>query len=179
MQRGDFASQAAGIQILRNIGYYSDNDIARELRENPIPASEGGDIRTVQGAMIPLTALLTSGDESGSTTESEAGETQPFNRIAPPFRKMFESAVEKTIGAGNDKDFMRRTFEPVVASMAQTMLAIRFGNVELTKKELALIEAQTIAIADTAPAWEKKNARPIANRITEQVYGAIAKEILE
>src|SRR6202034_3703459 len=37
MQRGDVASQAAGIQILRNVGYYSNNDIARELRENPIP----------------------------------------------------------------------------------------------------------------------------------------------
>ncbi len=69
LQRGDFASQATAFQALRNIGVYSANDINRAMRRNPIPAEEGGDVRTVQGAMINLKALLSpeeGGPESGA-----------------------------------------------------------------------------------------------------------------
>ncbi|HXI92975.1 MAG TPA: phage portal protein, partial [Blastocatellia bacterium] len=46
LQRGDFASQTAGLQILRNIGVYSANKCLRVLRQNPISAAEGGDVLT-------------------------------------------------------------------------------------------------------------------------------------
>ncbi len=182
MQRGDFASQTVGYQTLRNIGVYSANDILRSMRQNPIPTDEGGDVRTVQGAMIPLTALLAAEDEPAvpetAGTDSGDGGANPFNSIAPPFRKLFRDAVGRTINRGGDKDFTRRAFQPIVSSFTQTLLALRFGNVELTKKELALIEAQTNAIAEASPAWDKQDASGIATRITEQVYAAIAEEIL-
>jgi HK97 family phage portal protein len=179
MQRGDFASQAAGIQILRNIGYYSNNDIARALRENPIPASEGGDVRTVQGAMIPLTALLNPADENAQSSETDSSQTQPFNRISVAYRRLFRDAVGRTINRAGDPEFTRRAFQPVVSSMAQAMLAMRFGSCDLTKKELGLIEAQTNLIATAAPAWAAKDASAISTRLTEQVYSALSGEILE
>jgi HK97 family phage portal protein len=183
MQRGDFASQTAGYQTLRNIGVYSANDILRAMRQNPIPVDEGGDVRTVQGAMIPLTALLAAEDEPAipetAGTDSGDGASQPFDRIAPAFRNLFRDAVGRVINRGGDREFTRKAFQPAVSSFAQALLAIRFGNVELTKKETGLIEAQTSAIADSAAAWEKKDASAIATRITEQVYAALAGEILE
>lgn len=80
MQRGDFASQTAGIQILRNIGYYSNADIARALRQNPPKTEDGGDLRLVQGAMVPLTSLLDyKRPTAGVNTADGSDETQPFD----------------------------------------------------------------------------------------------------
>lgn len=179
MQRGDFASQATGIQILRNVGYYSNNDIARALRENPQPASEGGDVRIVQSAMIPLAALVNQGDESAPASETDAGQTNPFNRLLPAFRGIFRDAVGRTIHRAGDVAFTKRAFQPAVSSMAQALLAMRFGTCNLTPRDLALIDTQARAIAESAGAWERKDAAVIAVRITEQVYGALAQEILE
>lgn len=179
MQRGDFASQAAGIQILRNIGYYSNNDIARALRENPTPASEGGDIRIIQGAMIPLTALLDAGDENANTTESDAGQTNPFDRILPAYQRLFRDAVGRVINRKGEPVFARQAFRPVISSLAQAMLASRFGTCDLTKKELGLIESSTADAVVAAASWNRKDAAAVADRLTEQVYGVLAGEILE
>ena len=75
--------------------------------------------------------------------------------------------------------FTRRAFQPVVSSFTQALLALRFGNCELTAKELAVIDAQTDAIADAAPAWNRKDASAIATRLTEQIYTALTREFLE
>lgn len=181
-QRGDFASQTSGYTALRNIGVYSANDILRSMRQNPIPVDEGGDVRTIQGAMIPLTALLAAEDKPAvpetAETDSGDGDSQPFNRIGPAYRNLFRDAVGRTINRSSDKDFTRRVFYPVVSSFAQALLALRFGNVKLTKKELTIIETCTSAIAELAPAWDRKDAPAIAGRITEQTYAALAREIL-
>lgn len=181
LQRGDFASQTAGLAALRNIGYYSNNDIARALRQNPIPAEEGGDVRVIQGAFINLKALIAGGSEpeSGVDTDGAADGSQPFDRITPAYRSMFRDAVGRVINRSGDGAFARKAFQPIVSSMAQACIALRFGSCDLTKKELALIEGQTAAIADSAAAWSRKDATAIATRITEQVYGALAREILE
>lgn len=180
MQRGDFASQTAGFQTLRNIGVYSTDDILLAMRQNPIGEAAGGDIRTVQGAMIPLTSLLTfDEDQSEPVTDSNEGASQPFDRIAPAYRRLMRDAVGRVINRGANGDFARKAFQPVVSSMAQAMLALRFGSCELTRRELALIDVQTSAIAESASSWEKKDAAAIATRLTEQVYGALAGEILE
>ena len=179
MQRGDFASQATAIQILRNIGYYSNNDIARELRDNPIPAADGGDVRYVQGANIPLTALL-SANEDAPTTAGGAEQTNPFDRIGQTYRNLFRDAVGRVLNRKVfDREFTYRAFQPVVKSMVLTALAMRFGNVTLTQRDVELIEVQTTAITDSAAVWNKADASVIAMRITEQVYSALAGEILE
>src|SRR5260370_35044372 len=91
ISRGDFASQTAGLETVRNIGVYHANDCMRALRQNPIPLEEGGNIRTVQGAMIPLTALLLTEDgnsEPSSPNSGERGASEPFDRLAPAFRRL-------------------------------------------------------------------------------------------
>lgn len=51
---GDFKSRMEGFQIGRNMGVYSANDILRKLGENTISKADGGDLRIVNGAAIPL-----------------------------------------------------------------------------------------------------------------------------
>ena len=183
MQRGDFASQTAGYQTLRNIGVYSTNDILRSMRQNPIPAEEGGDVRTIQGAMVPLTALLAEEDKPAAPetagTDSGEGDSQPFDRMEPAFRNLFRDATGRALNRGGDKEFTRRVFQPAVSSFTQAILALRFGNSELTQKERMLIDAQTAAIASAAATWKKEDASAIARQLTRQVYAAIAREILE
>ena len=64
LQRGDFASQTAGYQALRNIGVYHADNILKQMRQNPIGPEKGGEILTVQGAMINLESLLNPGEAS-------------------------------------------------------------------------------------------------------------------
>lgn len=188
MQRGDFASQTASIQVMRGNGIWSANDSLKFLRMNPIPAAEGGDVRIVQGAMIPLTSLLLEEGQAASPetaeTNSDEGSSQPFNRvygrIGPQFNVLFRDAVGRVINrAGGDSEFTRRTFRPPVIAMAQAIVVTRFGNCELTARELELVDAQVSSIAAASSAWDKKDARHIAARLTEQVYGAFSREVLQ
>ena len=185
LQRGDFASQTQGLQTLRNIGVYSTNDCLRALRQNPIPADQGGDVRTVQGAMIPLTALIPEESAPETTeTDPDSGEANPFNRprdirLRSAYRNLFRDAVGRICHRGGDQEFARKALQPAVSSLAQSMLGMRFGNVELTKNEMALIGAIVDEIAQGADAWQKPDAAQIATRITETVYTALGKEILE
>lgn len=186
LQRGDFASQTAGLSALRNIGYYSNNDIARALRQNPVSAAEGGDVRIVQGAFINLKSLLPGADAegdgaaSGPDTDGAADESQPFNRIMPAYRTMVRDAVgrllnrkERTLAA------ITASFKPIMSSMAQNLVAMRFGTPELTRQDEFVIQASMAAIAEMAGAWEKKDASAIAGRVTERMYQVLAKEILQ
>lgn len=146
LQRGDFASQTQGFQILRNIGTYSTDDILRKLRENPIGEAAGGNIRTVQGAMINLTALLTAGsaNDDDAAATSAPDDSQPFDRITPAYRNLFREAGARIERAGKkDASFAEKLVQPLVSSMAQALLALRYGNCELTSRETALIEAVT------------------------------------
>jgi len=185
LQRGDFASQTQGFQTLRNIGVYSANDILRAMRQNPIAASEGGDIRTVQGAMIPLTALLPGAASGGADDDAidpgaPPDNSQPFNRIAPVYRNLIGDAVGRITnrnGSARDAAFAGRALRPVVASMAQALLALRFGNCELTKKELALIDAQTERVASDSSVWDRKDSAAIAGRVTTELLAALSREI--
>lgn len=168
MQRGDFASQTTGFQTLRNIGVYSANDILRAMRQNPIPASDGGDIRTVQGAMIPLSSLLSKeGSLDEPQTDSDEGASQPFDRLAPAFRSLMRDAVGRTINRQQrDGDFIARTFRPIVISVAQASFAMRFANVELTETDRRKVNELLVDIVSAAPSWQRKEASAIADRLT-------------
>jgi HK97 family phage portal protein len=180
LQRGDFASQTAGLQILRNIGYYSNNDIARALRQNPISAADGGDLRVVQGAFINLKALLTSSEpDAGTDTAGADDGSQPFNRIAPAYRVMVRDRVGQILNRNEpSKEFVKASFKPVMISMAQAMAALRFGKSELTRHDEFTIDAELTAIAEASAAWEKKDAGAIAARLTDRMHQVLAKEIL-
>lgn len=183
MQRGDFASQTAGFQTLRNIGVYSANRILRKMRENPIPKEEGGDVLTVQGAMINVKALLDApaADETGPATPDDTpDDSQPFDagrRILGAYRSMFRDAVGRSIHRGGEAVFTRRAFQPLVSSMAQALLALRFGNSQLTQREQMLISAVTSAITDGAAGWQKKDATALAGRLALATFESLKQEL--
>ncbi len=181
LTRGDFASQTTGLLALRNGGVYNANDVLRALRQNPIADDEGGNVRIVQGAMIPLSSLVAEEDQPATPetegTDSDAGEpaaTLRHRQITSAYRTLFRDAVGRAINRAGDADFTRRAIQPAVSSMAQAMIAARFGSVDLTQNELALIGRTAAEIASSATAWQKRDASAIATRVTEQVYGALA-----
>jgi HK97 family phage portal protein len=55
--RADFTALTAGMNILRNTGAYSANDILKQLRMNPLPAAEGGDLHLAPVNYISLSRL--------------------------------------------------------------------------------------------------------------------------
>jgi HK97 family phage portal protein len=188
LTRGDFASQTAGLMLLRNGGVYHANDVLRTLRQTPIPEDEGGNIRIVQGANVNLTALLAQPEEEspapgdrGDTDSTVGDPAAQFRRrqITASYRTLFRDAVGRAINRAGEPEFARRALQPAVSSMTQTILASRFGNVEMTRRELDMIGRQTAQIAADAPGWHKKDATAIAARITEQVYAELSKEILQ
>lgn len=175
MRTGDFASRTAGFQTLRNIGVLSANNILRALRMNPIPKEEGGDLRTVQGAMISLESLLLGGggDPTGQASGgagSGGSSSGPADRLRPAFRGLLRDAVGRvTNRAERDGEFVRRAFRPVVIALAQAVYALRFGNTELTERDLRLVDAALADIAGWASAWERKDAAPIADRLVGSI----------
>src|ERR1700722_714821 len=183
LQRGDFASQATGFASLRNIGVVSTNDIRGGLRMNKIPAEDGGDVYIIQGANVALSTLLGDPNEPEADTEADTDLENPAasyrrRQIVSAHKALFRSATERSIKLSGDADHARRMFYPVVTSVAQTLVASRFGSSELTKRELALIDAQVEDVAAVAHAWQKADVKAIASQVANQVYGALAGEIL-
>lgn len=181
LQRGDFASQTAGLAALRNIGYYHNNDIARALRQNPIPESEGGNIRVIQGAFINLLSLQpgAEGEGDAGTDTGAADGSQPFDRILPAYRVMVRDAVGRVLNRQTpSREFVKSMFVPIMTSMACGMSAYRFGIADLTKHDQFVIDAAASGIADAAPTWQKNDAAAITARITSHAWSALTKEIL-
>lgn len=68
---GDYKSRAEALQILRMMGVFSTNDVLRKLGENTISAAEGGDLRIVNGASIPLPHVGENYRNTGTPTTPE------------------------------------------------------------------------------------------------------------
>ena len=172
MQRGDFASQASGFQTLRNIGVYSTDDILRKLRENPIGKEAGGEIRMVQGAMVPLEKLLPGADGSEpAAAGGGADESQPFDRLGPAFRTLMRDAVGRVINrSARDGKSVRNAFRPAVLAAAQASLATRFGNSTMTERDLQEVEGVLAKIESGAPGWERRQASSLADALTALVF---------
>lgn len=190
LQRGDFASQTAGFQILRNIGVYSANKILRQLRQNPISEEEGGNVLTVQGAMINLTALLPGAkDATGATQENtdpdadtvetgtgEEGDPAAKRRMVIAYRALFRDAVGRVVNRDSrPADFVRNAFRPLITSMVEALLAIGFGFTTLMDTDQALIES---LIPSGYEAWRIEEKNAIAEQLARTTYDRLAKEIL-
>jgi HK97 family phage portal protein len=175
MQRGDFASQTAGYQVLRNIGVYSADDILRKMRENPIGTEAGGDIRTVQGAMIALESLLPGAkDESAAAADSNTPDsTQPFDRLGPAFRSIMADAIGRVLNSNRDPEFIRKTFRSAVIATAQAALAMRFGNPDLTARDLEEVNTILDRIVDLSAEW-KVRSPALADRLANMAFSKFA-----
>jgi HK97 family phage portal protein len=179
-QRGDFASQTAGFNILRNMGVYSANDVLKVMRQNPIPEEDGGDVRIVPLNMVPLTSLLVekSAEPNAPTTDSNGGEVITDARRGPvvnAFRRLFRDAVGRTVKRSNaDQKWIAQTFTPILTSMAQTMLTVHLGiAARLTEQDESKVHARAFAIAVETLGWTAANASEVATRLTDESYTAL------
>jgi HK97 family phage portal protein len=181
--RGDFASQTTGFQTLRNIGVYSANDIKRKLRENPIPAEEGGDVRYVQGANVALKSLLSSPAEPAPLAEADAALGETASAANPhvfhAFRRVFRDAVGRIANRKNpDAEFAYAALRPAIGAMAEAILAMEIGSSTLTDKDEKTIGSMARAFAEQREAWNAKNASETATALTQTAYTALKKELI-
>lgn len=184
-QRGDFASQTAGWNLLRNIGVYSANDILKAMRQNPIPEAKGGDVRIVAANMVTLEAMATMKEmpaaagkkqlpAPGETTDSDQGEAITDGQYLPivaGFRRLVRDAAGRITNRKEwDQEFARRTLHPVIATMAQAILASAGLSAELTEHDEVLVNGVAGGFAGRSQAWTKANVSQSATAATEDAF---------
>jgi HK97 family phage portal protein len=180
-QRGDFASQTAGFALLRNWGVYSSNDILKKMRENPISAEEGGDLRIVPFNMTSLEKLAAQPVEpvegGGETTDSDQGEPITDRHRQPivnSFRRLFRDAVGRIVNRKeHDQQFAHRTLHPVIGAMLQNILASKGLRAELTEDDKATVNGMAGSYAARSQTWTRKNAAQSATELTQDAYYAL------
>jgi HK97 family phage portal protein len=183
-QRGDFASQTAGFTLLRNAGVYSANDILRALRQNPIPAADGGDIRLAPLNMVPLTTLAgEAGAVPDDTTDSDRGTPitdMRRERIVNAYRRLFRDAVGRVVNRKNaDTQFAYRAFQPILGSMGEAVLAMHLpGATKLSDEQESAISAHASGIAAECSAWTAANASATATTLTNDAYTALETALI-
>jgi HK97 family phage portal protein len=192
LERGDSASQASSIQTLRNIGIISTNDGLRKLRMNPISDEEGGNVRLVQGANVPLEAMVNFtgqypqgptpvGKKTTDKQEADAqrGEDIPDKNasagklIRASYRRLFRDAVGRSINRSADAVFIRRALHPVLASMCEAVNILKYDSAHLSESDEQKINTLLLRIIGDATAWKPENAADTASRLTEECYAAL------
>jgi HK97 family phage portal protein len=179
-QRGDFASQTAGYALLRTNGVYSANDILRALRQNPIPAEDGGDIRLAPLNMVPLTSLVDGNGSGADAPETDSTGGEPITdirreRIVNAYRRLFRDAVGRTVKRSSaDAAWVSRTFQPILTAMGEVVLTMFVGGTpKLTEDDETSIAAHANVIAADSANWTAANASETATRLTDQAYTAL------
>lgn len=187
-QRGDFASQTSGMVALRNAGVYSANDILRGLRQNPIPAEEGGDVRLAPLNMVPLKRLAA--EEEGAppalpeeTTDSDMGEVvtdHGRSRIVAAFRRLFRDAISRIINCKKpEQGFAYRALQPAIASMGESIMAMYYTpDQEMKDKAEAAANRLGEECARQSLTWAKTDASELATSVTDQIYAALYEELI-
>jgi HK97 family phage portal protein len=187
-QRGDFASQTAGFALLRNAAVYSANDILRALRQNPIPAAEGGDVRLAPLNMVPLKTLAKEEDadpaaEPAPTTDSDEGEPITDSRqarIVNAYHRLFRDAIGRIVNRKKrDEAFAYRALQPAIASMAEAIMAMYYTP-DKEMKERAETESSSIAreLAQASAEWKADQAGTIAGETANDVYRKLHKALI-
>jgi HK97 family phage portal protein len=189
-QRGDYQSQVNGIVSLRNAGIFHANDAMRQLRLNPIPVDEGGDVRLVPLNMVPLTQVAQESNAGGEANGAGDGaESEGENvitdsrgaRVVKAYRRLFRDALGRIANRTKfDDAFAYKALQPVVASMAEATMAMYFTPDE-EMKDRAETEATRIThdlIASLKVKYEGNLLATIAVAITDEAYAALYKALI-
>jgi HK97 family phage portal protein len=171
-QRGDFASQTTGLKTLHDIGAYSANDVLRDLRKNPIPTSEGGDIHLAPLNMVPLDSLVTIYREEADGKPAVAPKLPPEaskERVIKAHKILFRDAIGRITNRSTyDEQFCYRALYPVIAAMAESVTdGVSQEN---------FIAGQARALAQAAKEWPKDSLSTLADDITTATYEAICQK---
>lgn len=185
-QRGDYASQTAGLQTLRNIGVYSANDCLRVLRQNPIPAAEGGDVRLAPVNMVPLDSLVSGDAPDPSAPDDETADSDEGlpvtdrgrGAIIQAFRRIFRDAVGRVANRKqHDAQFAYRALQPIVASVAEAILALKFSG-SLMEQDHAVVKEWAEILAARSESWAQSDASAVSTQITGETYDALSKALM-
>lgn len=184
-QRGDYASQTAGLATLFNIGVNSINDGRKALKLNPVPASEGGDLRMVPANMISVQSVI-DGDTGSAADEDDPGgapgQVPVADRYRAPlvnsFRRLFRDAAGKIANRKqHDAEFAYRLLQPIVASMAEAIVAMHLSG-GLNESDQSVIAACAQDIAARSTGWTKQNAAESATAATDEAYTALKRQLI-
>lgn len=188
-QRGDYASQVAGMMQLRLGGVFNANDCLKQLRMNPIPSDEGGDLRFAPLNMVPLMRLVAESNGTAPapdpepSTDAAGGETITDlrrQRIVDAYRRLFRDAVGRIVNRKKpDETFAYRALQPVIASMAEAIMALYFVP-DKEVKENAEAEASRIArdLSATCSQWQPDQAATIATTTAQNTYTALHRALI-
>lgn len=189
-QRGDFASQTAGLQLLRNMGVYHANDVLRALKKNPIPEEEGGNVRIVPLNMMNLEGLVNANgpddtDQTGDNPDPDTDEAETITdlrreRILGVYRRLFRDAVGR-VSARKQRDemFAYRAFQPILTSMAEGMLMVLVASpLQLSENDETKVQQHANTIAKESLSWKAEEAAETATRVTNEAYDALKKALM-
>jgi HK97 family phage portal protein len=183
LSRGDFASQTAGYQSLRNIGVYSANDIRRELRKNPVPTEQGGDVLTVQTAMTSLDKLMKEPTAPPAAPPAPPPGAQKPAKVPPgdanslvhAYRRLFRDAAGRIVNREQrDEQFAYKALQPIFASLAEAVL----GAEGLRASEEALVAQMARRVAGESRGWTKDYTPDIVTALASDAYTALSTALL-
>jgi len=187
-QRGDYASQVAGMMQLRLGGVFNANDCLKQLRLNPIAAEDGGDVRIAPLNMVPLKLLAKQEDEEPEASPeptTDAADGEPFTdiareRIVNTYRRLFRDAVGRIINRKQrDEGLAYRALQPVIASVAETTMAMYFTPDEELKAEAEQLSNKLArGFAKESLAWKAEESADVSTRITNDAYQALYKALV-
>lgn len=186
LSRGDQVALATSLSSLRNVGLIHTNEGRSKLRLNPIAKKDGGEVFTVQGAMIPLSSLTDanwqaakaaeqSQGQGGDQEEDEAGADIPSAAIGfgvqAAFKRIFRDAVGRISNRRVfDSQFAYRTLQPIIAGVAETFVMEKHGFSRLNGQDDENISNWANKLSSQAKDWSQEDANEVAIRITKETF---------
>lgn len=191
LSRGDQVALSTSLSSLRNVGLISTDEGRGKLRLNPLGEEHGGNVYTVQGAMIPLSSL-TDKNWAAEKAATAAAQKSPMRRGATPgsdegddseipaalgpgiqaaFRRIFRDAVGRIANRKTfDSLYAYRTLQPVIAGVAETFVMEKHGFSRLNEQDHENITFWAKKLVKSAADWTLANANEIADGITEETF---------
>lgn len=158
--RGDFASTMTGYATGKQWGFYSTNDVRKELGENPIGPE--GDVYWYPTNMANSAQLLNQANTEPITqqpiakTTAEHSSERSLPAVVPsPFTRLYRDAVGRLAARPahtRDLSTVSKIFEPLIASIAE-------------------IGAESAKRSTDAPEWQYEPAKAISEylqKLTER-----------
>jgi HK97 family phage portal protein len=178
--RGDFAATLEAFSVGRQNGFYSTNEVRRELGEDPIGPE--GDVYTVQVNMTNLANMLPGADDAdGQLDQNGSDDTPPtslndgttegtaMRNLKTAYLPLFRDAVTRSVNGGN----VSASFGPALESLAELrkiddedkaqLLADMLTKIETRSSKWALDNVDSIAATEL-----QKAVRSIVFAIHEQ-----------
>jgi HK97 family phage portal protein len=178
--RGDFAATLEAFSVGRQNGFYSTNEVRRELGEDPIGPE--GDVYTVQVNMTNLANMLPGkADDDGQLDQNGSDDTPPtslndgttegtaMRNLKTAYLPLFRDAVTRSVNGGN----VSASFGPALESLAELRKIDDEDKAQLLADMLTKIETRSskwvLDNVDSIAATElQKAVRSIVFAIHEQ-----------